>query len=185
MPNSGQPTIRLGATGDTVRRLERALRRTPNLAVVVDGIFDPQVETAVKQFQGGVGLTVDGVVGPLTWAALPDGGPMPTLQLGSSGAVVASLFKASRSPGWDSVAGLLPPPCRRTRVLHITAPDRRSDRPRPMVLRAIPVACVTAAMPPRPAARASLAANRRRPLSSRIGSRAAKRALMAARSITL
>jgi hypothetical protein len=35
-----------------------------------------------------------------------------------------------------------------------------------MVLRAIPVTSETAAMPPRPAARASLAANRRRPFSS-------------------
>ena len=29
MPNPGQPTIRLGAAGNVVRRLQRALRRTP------------------------------------------------------------------------------------------------------------------------------------------------------------
>src|SRR5208282_6904560 len=77
MANPGQPTISLGATGDAVRRLERALRRTPNLGLTVDGVFGPQVETAVKQFQQGAGLVIDGIVGPLTWAALPDGGPMP------------------------------------------------------------------------------------------------------------
>ena len=91
MANPGQPTIRLSATGDAVKRLERALRRTPNLGLAVDGVFGPQVETAVKQFQQGAGLTVDGIVGPATWAALPDGGRLPTLQEGSTGAVVNSL----------------------------------------------------------------------------------------------
>ena len=91
MANPGQPTISLGATGDAVKRLERALRRTPNPGLAVDGVFGPQLETAVKQFQQGAGLTVDGIVGPATWAALPDGGPMPTLQEGSTGPVVNSL----------------------------------------------------------------------------------------------
>ena len=36
-------------------------------------------------------MAVDGIVGPLTWQALPDGGPMPTLEVGSSGDVVRSL----------------------------------------------------------------------------------------------
>jgi peptidoglycan hydrolase-like protein with peptidoglycan-binding domain len=91
MPNPGQPTISPGATGDVVRRLQRALRRTPDLGLTVSGVFDPQTETAVKEFQSGAGLTVDGIVGPVTWNALPDGGPMPTLQTGSTGNVVRSL----------------------------------------------------------------------------------------------
>jgi peptidoglycan hydrolase-like protein with peptidoglycan-binding domain len=91
MSNPGQPTISEGATGDVVRRLQRALRRTPNLGIAVDGIFGPQTLSAVQQFQAGAGLTVDGIVGPLTWNALPDGGPMPTLAEGSTGAVVSSL----------------------------------------------------------------------------------------------
>jgi len=91
MPNPGQPTIGLGATGAVVRRLQRALRRTPDLGLAVDGIFSSQLETAVKEFQQGAGLVVDGIVGPLTWNALPDGGPMPTLKEGDSGDVVRSL----------------------------------------------------------------------------------------------
>jgi peptidoglycan hydrolase-like protein with peptidoglycan-binding domain len=91
MANPGQPTIQLGAAGPAVKRLQRALRRTPNLGIVVDGVFGAQLQTAVKSFQQGAGLTVDGIVGPLTWAALPDGGPMPTLQQGSTGDVVKSL----------------------------------------------------------------------------------------------
>jgi peptidoglycan hydrolase-like protein with peptidoglycan-binding domain len=91
MANPGQPTISLGASGEAVKRVERALRRTPNEGLAVDGVFGAQLENAVKEFQQGAGLAVDGVVGPATWAALPDGGPMPTLQQGSTGPVVSSL----------------------------------------------------------------------------------------------
>jgi peptidoglycan hydrolase-like protein with peptidoglycan-binding domain len=91
MPNPGQPTIGPGATGDAVRRLERALRRTPDEGIVVDGVFSPLVEAHVKIFQQDAGLVADGIVGPLSWNALPDGGPMPTLKEGSSGDVVRSL----------------------------------------------------------------------------------------------
>ena len=91
MPNPGQPTIRLGSTGEAVRRLQRALRRTPNLGLIVDGIFTAQVEAAVKDLQQGAGLVVDGIVGPLTWEALPNCGPMPLLKEGASGDVVRAL----------------------------------------------------------------------------------------------
>ena len=91
MANLGQPTISPGATGDVVRRLQRALRRLPDLGLDVDGIFGPDTETRVIDFQQGESLTPDGVVGPLTWQALPDGGPMPILAVGSSGDVVRSL----------------------------------------------------------------------------------------------
>jgi peptidoglycan hydrolase-like protein with peptidoglycan-binding domain len=91
MSNPGQPTIGFGDIGDTVRRLERALRRTPDLDIKVDGVFSGHVESAVKDFQQGAGLTADGVVGPNTWAALPDGGPMPRLEKGSKGDVVKAL----------------------------------------------------------------------------------------------
>jgi peptidoglycan hydrolase-like protein with peptidoglycan-binding domain len=57
----------------------------------VDGTFGSQLEAAVKVFQEGAGLTADGIVGPLTWAALPDGRPMPLLREGSSGDVVREL----------------------------------------------------------------------------------------------
>jgi peptidoglycan hydrolase-like protein with peptidoglycan-binding domain len=109
MPNPGQPTIRLGSTGDAVRRLQRALRRTPNLGLVVDGVFSQQVESAVKDFQQGAGLVVDGVVGPQTWNALPDGGPMPLLKKGSTGDVVRSLqtVLTNGAPGqWPSPQGI-------------------------------------------------------------------------------
>jgi peptidoglycan hydrolase-like protein with peptidoglycan-binding domain len=51
----------------------------------------PLTETAVIEFQQGASLTPDGVVGPLTWQALPDGGPVSLLAEGSTGDVVADL----------------------------------------------------------------------------------------------
>jgi len=110
MPNPSQPTISLGATGDAVRWLQRALRRTPNLGLVVDGIFGPALNTAVKEFQQGASLVIDGIVGPLTWAALPNGAPMPTLREGSTGAVVRSLQQVlsnGASGQWNTPPGAI------------------------------------------------------------------------------
>jgi peptidoglycan hydrolase-like protein with peptidoglycan-binding domain len=110
MPNSGQPTIAPGSTGEAVRRLQRALRRTPNLSIVIDGVFGPNTERAVKDFQQGAGLAADGIVGPLTWAALPDGGPMPTLREGSSDEVVRrlqQLLTNGASGQWNTTPGTI------------------------------------------------------------------------------
>jgi hypothetical protein len=92
--------------------------------------------------------------------------------------------RASSRPGCVSTAGLRPPPGRRTRLPRSSRPRRSSARPRPMVLRATRVAVATAVTPPRPAARASLAVNRRRPRSSRNGAIASKRVRMPEISIT-
>jgi hypothetical protein len=78
---------------------------------------------------------------------------------------------------------LRPPPGRRTRSASSRAAVASSFKPRPIVLTAMPVARDTAAIPPYPAARASVAANSRRPRSSRCGKSKAKRAQMPAGSI--
>jgi peptidoglycan hydrolase-like protein with peptidoglycan-binding domain len=107
MPNPGQPTISPGATGDVVRRLQRALRRTPELELKVDGIFGPMTETLVINFQKAASLSADGIVGPITWQALPDGGPMPLLDQGSTGDVVKRLQTVlTNGPGQSGT----PPP---------------------------------------------------------------------------
>ena len=109
-PNPGQPTIASGSTGDAVRRLQRALRRTPDLGLQVDGKFGPETEKSVKSFQEGAGLVANGIVDPLTWAALPDGGPMPTLRVGSSGEVVRSLQQVltNGAPSqWNTAPGAI------------------------------------------------------------------------------
>jgi peptidoglycan hydrolase-like protein with peptidoglycan-binding domain len=61
----------------------------------IDGVFGPVTKAAVVQFQTDSGLTADGIVGPITWAALGGGGPRPpTLSVGSEGSVVSSLQTA-------------------------------------------------------------------------------------------
>jgi len=75
-----------------------------------------------------------------------------------------------------------PPPCNGP----CAAPEacaRNSSKPRPIVLRAMPVASDTVAIPSHPAASASEAANRRRAHSSRTGLTNSKLRLMAAVSI--
>jgi peptidoglycan hydrolase-like protein with peptidoglycan-binding domain len=55
-----------------VRKLQKLLRQRGFLPepAKVDGDFGPITEVAVKAFQEMHDLEVDGVVGPLTWAAL-------------------------------------------------------------------------------------------------------------------
>lgn len=107
MPNPGQPTIQEGDHGEAVKRAQRALRRTPDTGLQVDGNFGPATKTAVTEFQQGSALAVDGVVGAATWAALPDGGPMPTLEQGSHGNVVKSLqtVLANGAGQWNTGPG--------------------------------------------------------------------------------
>src|SRR6185503_16239303 len=63
----------------------------------ITGTFDSTTEQAVKDFQQGAGLTVDGIVGPITWQALPADPNTPLLARGASDSVVGALQKVSRN----------------------------------------------------------------------------------------
>ena len=86
-------TIKLGDTGDDVKRLQRVFARMKVLGPDdVDGVFGGKTEQAVKDFQQSTGLVVDGVVGLITWSHVhPYREASPTLQSGSLGPVVAML----------------------------------------------------------------------------------------------
>jgi peptidoglycan hydrolase-like protein with peptidoglycan-binding domain len=86
-------TIKIGDTGDDVKRLQRVFARAKVLGPdSVDGVFGPQTEQAVKDFQQSEGLVADGTVGPSTWSRLHAyREASPTLQDGSIGPVVAML----------------------------------------------------------------------------------------------
>jgi peptidoglycan hydrolase-like protein with peptidoglycan-binding domain len=58
--------------GDDIRALQQALVRA-GISTSVDGVFGPGTEQAVKQFQEQHDLTVDGIAGPATCAALESG----------------------------------------------------------------------------------------------------------------
>ena len=66
------PTIRRGNKGENVVILQTLLSdRGYNLGSYgIDGDFGPATENAVRTFQKDHGLTVDGIAGPKTWAAL-------------------------------------------------------------------------------------------------------------------
>lgn len=55
---------------DATRYLQGVLRRKAGQAIAVDGDFGPATDQAVRNLQQFFGLTVDGVVGPKTWAVL-------------------------------------------------------------------------------------------------------------------
>ena len=65
-------TIRRGTIGGDTRYLQQALYSLGYDNLIVDGIFGAKTELAVKDFQGKMGLKVDGVVGPKTWDAVCD-----------------------------------------------------------------------------------------------------------------
>lgn len=69
------PLLRRGSRGVYVRYLQQKLVAKLYPAGTADGIFGGNTESAVRQFQEENGLSVDGIVGPLTWAKLtPIGG---------------------------------------------------------------------------------------------------------------
>jgi peptidoglycan hydrolase-like protein with peptidoglycan-binding domain len=76
-------TVRQGSSGDAVRGVQeefqfRNLSGDPSKGLAVDGIFGPRTEAAVRGFQQALhadipSVTVDGIVGPVTWQALVSG----------------------------------------------------------------------------------------------------------------
>jgi len=72
------PVLQSGSNGVQVKTLQDRLNvwgAKPPL--VVDGVFGAGTDKAVRQFQEMRALTADGVVGPLTWAALRATPPAP------------------------------------------------------------------------------------------------------------
>ncbi|MEF3365339.1 peptidoglycan-binding protein [Methylocystis sp. 9N] len=92
-------TIKLGDSGDDVKRLQRVFARNKVLGPDdVDGVFGPRTEQAVKDFQQSNALAADGVVGPVTWSHVhPYREASPTLQAGAVGPVVAMLQRVLKT----------------------------------------------------------------------------------------
>ena len=75
--------VRQGSSGDAVRGVQeefqfRNLSGDPHKGLAVDGIFGPKTHAAVRGFQQALhadipSVTVDGIVGPMTWRALVSG----------------------------------------------------------------------------------------------------------------
>ena len=71
------PLTRKGDQQHPVQTLQYLLRARGH-SIAVDGIFGPQTDAAVRGFQQALHqdiplVTVDGIVGPVTWQALVSG----------------------------------------------------------------------------------------------------------------
>jgi peptidoglycan hydrolase-like protein with peptidoglycan-binding domain len=98
--NNG-PTLQNGSTGSDVKRLQRILVELKLLDYSgIDGSFGPQTESSVKSFQQSSGLTVDGIVGPQTWQALPADPDTPELSNGSTGTEVSAMQQPLKNAGF-------------------------------------------------------------------------------------
>jgi hypothetical protein len=62
--------VRYGSHGPFVEEVQYQLNRLGYPSGTVDGIFGTNTLNAVRAFQKADGLTVDGIVGPLTWSKL-------------------------------------------------------------------------------------------------------------------
>lgn len=104
-----RPTLRLGSRGSDVAHLQELLNRhlTPSPRLVVDGRFGPQTDGAVRRFQAAHNLTVDGIVGPRTWARLaslgsgtPPSGTSPSPPPAGGGGSQTIPPEAYNNPNW-------------------------------------------------------------------------------------
>jgi peptidoglycan hydrolase-like protein with peptidoglycan-binding domain len=111
-----KPVLKVGSSGETVKELQTLLFNygmyvyVDNISgacvypgnEVIDGVFGPKTEAAVKLFQGKMFLVQDGIVGNKTWRALYKGAPvnMPVLKKGSTGQVVKQMQERLATGGY-------------------------------------------------------------------------------------
>lgn len=77
--DQSEPVLRRGTRGLPVRRAQYRMQAVGYAVGGVDGRYGATTEAAVRALQSRAGLTVDGIVGPNTWAvvdALENEGPL-------------------------------------------------------------------------------------------------------------
>jgi peptidoglycan hydrolase-like protein with peptidoglycan-binding domain len=98
-----EPTLKNGSQGQEVKDLQDALKVLGFNPGPVDGIFGDKTETAVRAFQADRGITVDGIVGPVTWLYIDEADQShPILKKGSKGLPVRRLQKRISTAGFDT-----------------------------------------------------------------------------------
>lgn len=101
------PLLEHGDRGPAVTELQNRLAAAGFSPGAADGIFGARTEGAVRDFQASRGITVDGIVGPNTWAQLngapPVAGPTPPTPV-----TPGEVAQVSDGPSNAKIAGLHP-----------------------------------------------------------------------------
>jgi peptidoglycan hydrolase-like protein with peptidoglycan-binding domain len=74
--NTNNGVLKIGSRGESVVAVQQKLSNI-GIPAGEQGVFDAATQEAVRQFQQAKGLTVDGIVGQQTLAALPESGSKP------------------------------------------------------------------------------------------------------------
>jgi len=74
LARGSHPLVKVGSTGDAVRRLQRALTAALGKRVPIDGAFSKMTAKKVAKYQRRAGLPVTGVAGDQVWNRLLEGG---------------------------------------------------------------------------------------------------------------
>ncbi len=98
-----EPVLRKGSTDPAVRDLQDALKTLGHNPGPIDGVFGTETEAAVRAFQQSRGLTVDGIVGRVTWINIDEADQNePVLQNGSTGLPVRRLQSRMSAVNFDT-----------------------------------------------------------------------------------
>ena len=98
----GEPVLRKGSNDPAVRDLQEALRALGHYSGPIDGMFGETTESAVKAFQQQREITVDGIVGKITWLNFDEADQSePVLRVGSTGLPVRRAQKRMSLVGFD------------------------------------------------------------------------------------
>jgi peptidoglycan hydrolase-like protein with peptidoglycan-binding domain len=97
-----EPVLRKGSSDPAVRDLQEALTTLGHDPGPIDGVFGEATEAAVKAFQQEKGVTVDGIVGKVTWINIDEADQSePILRIGSTGLPVRRAQKRMSLVGFD------------------------------------------------------------------------------------
>ncbi len=97
-----EPVLRKGSNDPAVLDLQHALRALGHDPGPIDGVFGDATEAAVKTFQEQREITVDGIVGKITWLNIDEADQSePILRIGSTGLPVRRAQKRMSLVGFD------------------------------------------------------------------------------------
>src|ERR1700719_2742960 len=97
-----EPNLQNVSADPAVRDLQEALKALGYNPGSIDGVFGATTEAAVKAFQQAKGITVDGIVGKVTWINIDEADQSePVLKIGATGLPVRRAQKRMSLVGYE------------------------------------------------------------------------------------